>query len=91
MSFLTVEEVAERYRTTPSAIRNQRWRHQAPGVLGIEVGRRVLWSETVLEEWEAAQLPTTNGGGPTEAEPPARSATPSTEEGIENPRSGGVG
>jgi len=77
VSFLTVEEVAERYRTTPAAIRNQRWRHQEPGVLGIEVGRRVLWSEAVLEEWETAQLPG-NGSDPAEAGPSSTSETTQT-------------
>lgn len=50
--FLTTEEVAARYRTSPATVR---WWRQAPGGYGpkgIKVGRRVLYSLASIEEFE---------------------------------------
>lgn len=48
--FLTTEEVAERYRTAPSTVRY--WRHKGIGPKGVIYGRRVLYRESDLCEWE---------------------------------------
>jgi predicted DNA-binding transcriptional regulator AlpA len=48
---LTVEEVAELLRTTRSALYSSRHRKEAPGFLGIKVGRRLLWRPSDLEHW----------------------------------------
>lgn len=48
---LTVEEVAEVLRTTPSALYSSRHRGEAPGALAVRVGRRLLWRPTDLEAW----------------------------------------
>lgn len=49
--FLTTEEVAARYRTSPATVR---WWRQAGGYgpKGIKVGRRVLYSLASCEEFE---------------------------------------
>jgi len=49
--FYTVEEVAERFRTSPAAIHTQRHRGVNPGALGIKILKRILWRESDLEEW----------------------------------------
>ena len=46
---LTTEEVAQRFRTSPSTIRY--WRHLGIGPAGIRVGRRVLYDEAECERW----------------------------------------
>lgn len=48
---LTADEVAAYFRTTPAALHSQRHRGQAPGVLGVRVGRRILWSAADLDDW----------------------------------------
>lgn len=50
---LTVEEVAELLRTTRSAIYSSRHRREAPGVLAVRLGRRLLWRSDDLAEWLA--------------------------------------
>lgn len=52
--FLTTEEVAARYRTSPATIR---WWRQVGnyGPKGIKVGRRVLYSLANCEEFERQQ------------------------------------
>ena len=49
---LTSEEVAERYRVTPSALWTQRHRGEAPGSLGMRLGRRLLWDPEDLRAYE---------------------------------------
>lgn len=49
-AYLTTEDVAARYRTTPSTIRY--WRHIGYGPKGIKVGRRVLYSPSELDRFE---------------------------------------
>ncbi|MBD2897373.1 hypothetical protein amrb99_63330 [Actinomadura sp. RB99] len=51
--FLTTEEVAARYRTVPSTVRY--WRHIGTGPKGTVYGRRVLYRESDLREWEHKQ------------------------------------
>ena len=46
---LTTEEVAERFRTSPSTVRY--WRHLGIGPDGIRVGRRVLYDEAECDRW----------------------------------------
>ena len=46
---LTTEEVAQRFRTSPSTVRY--WRHLGIGPAGIRVGRRVLYDETECDRW----------------------------------------
>lgn len=51
--FLTTEEVAARYRTSPATVRW--WRQVGSGPKGIKVGRRVLYSLANCEEFEQQQ------------------------------------
>ena len=46
---LTTEEVAQRFRTSPSTVRY--WRHLGIGPAGIRVGRRVLYDEGECDRW----------------------------------------
>ena len=52
---LTVEEVAAIMRATRGAIYTQRYRGEAPGSLGIRVGRRILFRPTDLERFLAEE------------------------------------
>lgn len=55
-TYLTTEELAERFRTTPATVRH--WRHYGKGPRATKVGRRVLYSESAVREWaEAAMTP----------------------------------
>lgn len=53
---LTTEEVAERFRTSPSTVRY--WRHIGVGPNGIRVGRRVLYDEAECERWWQTKVAT---------------------------------
>ena len=46
---LTIEEVAQRFRTSPSTVRY--WRHLGIGPAGVRVGRRVLYDEAECDRW----------------------------------------
>ena len=46
---LTVEETAAYLRLTPGALYTQRYRREKPGVLGIRVGRRVLFRPSDID------------------------------------------
>ena len=50
-AFLDVDETAALLRTTPSALYSQRHRGEAPGSLGVRVGRRILWRLVDVETW----------------------------------------
>lgn len=52
--FLTTEEVAARYRTSPATVR---WWRQVGnyGPKGLKIGRRVLYSLASCEEFERQQ------------------------------------
>ena len=57
--YLNVEGVADRYPgQTPWALYAQRKRGEAPGALGVKVGRRLLWRTSDLEAWFDEQLAT---------------------------------
>ena len=47
----TIDEVARFFRTSPAAIYTQRSRGEAPGSLGVKVGRRILFDRDVLKDW----------------------------------------
>jgi excisionase family DNA binding protein len=51
---LTTEEVAERFRTSPSTVRY--WRHIGNGPAGFRVGRRVLYDEAECDRWWQAKV-----------------------------------
>lgn len=51
---LTTEEVAQRFRTSPSTVRY--WRHLGIGPVGIRVGRRVLYDEAECDRWYRSKL-----------------------------------
>lgn len=48
--WLTVEEVAERLRIQPATIHT--WRYQGTAPKGTKIGRRVLFRESDVIEWE---------------------------------------
>lgn len=52
--YLTTEEVAERYRTSPSTVRY--WRHRGYLTVGTQVGRRTLYDPADLDEWDRQRL-----------------------------------
>lgn len=49
--FLTVEEVAQRYRTSPSTVRY--WRQCQVGPRSVKIGRRVLFAIADLDAYDA--------------------------------------
>jgi len=51
--YLTTAEVAARFRTAPSSVRD--WRSKGIGPLGIRFGRAVLYPLPEVEEWERRQ------------------------------------
>jgi DNA-binding transcriptional MerR regulator len=51
---LTTEEVAERFRTSPSTVRY--WRSLGVGPSGVRVGRRVLYEEAECDRWWKAKV-----------------------------------
>ncbi|NEC30617.1 helix-turn-helix domain-containing protein [Streptomyces sp. SID8111] len=51
--YMTTEEVARRYRTSPGTIRY--WRHIGYIPEGVKRGRRVLYDPDVLDQWDADQ------------------------------------
>ncbi|WP_433464363.1 helix-turn-helix transcriptional regulator [Spirillospora sp. CA-128828] len=48
--FLTVPEVAERYRTNENTVRY--WRHTGYGPKGVKVGARVLYPRAEIERFD---------------------------------------
>jgi len=53
---LTVEQLAELLQTSTSAIHSQRHRGQAPGRLGVALGRRIYWRRQDLDAHFVAEL-----------------------------------
>lgn len=49
-AYLTVPEVADRYRTTVPVVRY--WRHTGYGPKGVTVGRRVLYPRAEIERFD---------------------------------------
>lgn len=52
-TFLTIEQVAERWHTTPQAIHARRHRGNMP--TPIKSGKRLLWNEADIERFEDEQ------------------------------------
>ena len=48
--YLTLDEVAERYRTSPATIRY--WRHLGRGPRGVKVGTRVLFPRAEIQRYD---------------------------------------
>jgi hypothetical protein len=48
---LTLEETAAYLRLTPGALYTQRYRREKPGMLGIRVGRRVLFRPSDIDRF----------------------------------------
>ncbi|MGY1845533.1 helix-turn-helix transcriptional regulator [Modestobacter sp. SYSU DS0875] len=55
---LTLEEAAERLRTSPSTLRY--WRHRSEGPKSFRVGRRVLYKRSDLDAWVEQQYAAEN-------------------------------
>ena len=59
-TLLTVPEAAEYLRLTPGALYTQRHRGEKPGILGVHVGKKLLFRpediENYLDEQRAAQV-----------------------------------
>lgn len=53
---LTIEEAAERLRTSPGALHTQRYRGEAPGSLGVKIGKRILYRAADLTSYVAEQV-----------------------------------
>ena len=53
---LTVEQLAELLQMSPSAIHSQRHRGQAPGRLGVRLGRRYFYRRQDLDDHITAEL-----------------------------------
>jgi hypothetical protein len=51
--YLTTQEVAAMFRTSPETVRY--WRHVNAGPPSFKVGRRVLYDATGVERWLAEQ------------------------------------
>lgn len=49
--YLTLLEVAERYRTTEAVVRY--WRHTGYGPKGVTVGRRVLYPQAEVDRFDS--------------------------------------
>jgi hypothetical protein len=49
-TYLTLLEVADRYRTTEAVVRY--WRHTGYGPKGVRVGRRVLYPQAEIERFD---------------------------------------
>lgn len=48
---LTLQETAEYLRLTPGALYTQRYRGEKPGVLGIRVGRKILFRGSDIDRF----------------------------------------
>lgn len=51
--YMTTEEVADRFRTSPATVRY--WRHVGKGPASFRVGARVLYDVGLVEAWEHEQ------------------------------------
>ena len=56
---LTIEQVADYFRTTPGALYTQRHKGANPGALGVKVGKRVLFHPDDIERFVAEASGTT--------------------------------
>jgi predicted site-specific integrase-resolvase len=53
MSFLTPDQVAERYQISPDSLKE--WRYKGRGPKYIRIGKRVRYRESDLLRWEEEQ------------------------------------
>lgn len=53
---LTLREVADYLRLTPSALYTQRHRGEKPGALGIRVGRKILYRPSDIDRFLEERL-----------------------------------
>ena len=49
--FLDIAQVSVLLGTSPSALYTQRHRLEAPGVLAVRVGRKLLWRRADIDQW----------------------------------------
>lgn len=61
--YLTTAEVADRFRTCQSTVRD--WRHRGVGPKGTRFGGQVLYALPDVEAWERAQIEAEHGRQPT--------------------------
>ncbi len=59
IKLLTLDEAAERVRTSPNTMRY--WRHKGDGPPSALIGRRVMYREDLLEAWVAEQFAPESG------------------------------
>lgn len=52
--WLTTEDIAKRFRTSPGTVRY--WRHMSYGPEGVRIGRRTLYDLAEVERWETEKL-----------------------------------
>jgi predicted site-specific integrase-resolvase len=50
MTFLTPDQVAERYQISPDSLKE--WRYKGVGPKYLRIGKRVRYREADLERWE---------------------------------------
>lgn len=50
MTFLTPDQVAERYQISPDSLKE--WRYKGVGPRYLRIGKRVRYRESDLEQWE---------------------------------------
>jgi hypothetical protein len=48
---LTLKEAAEFLRLTPGALYTQRYRGEKPGVLGVRIGRKILYRLSDIDRY----------------------------------------
>jgi hypothetical protein len=48
---LTLQEAADYLRLTPSALYGQRYKGEEPGILGIRVGRKILYRRADIDHF----------------------------------------
>lgn len=61
VTYLTTDDVADRYRTTAPTIRY--WRHIGSGPQGVKIGRRVLYPLGEVVRWEREKQAEELAGG----------------------------
>ena len=59
-TYLTTQEVADRFRTSPESVRY--WRHRGTGPQSVKIGRKVLYPAQAVRDWEAQRLAAEQAG-----------------------------
>jgi predicted DNA-binding transcriptional regulator AlpA len=59
-ALLTLVETAERLKTPEATLRY--WRHKGEGPASFKLGRRVVYAESVVDAWVAAQQQNATSG-----------------------------